>query len=327
MSADPVDAPSALRLGPLIRHVGANDATIWVETTRPGCVEVRAGSVSASERPSRLVAHSYAVVVVDGLAPGSNTPYEVRFDDELVWPVPSSTYPPSLIRTIDPARPLRLIFGSCRSPADVRVNDPTGSGEDVLGAYARGSCTGPGRVAGCPPDARRPGLRRRDITARRGRSSRTPRLTRAASDQVADFEEYTRLYRGVLDRPGHALAAVRDPELDDLRRPRRARRLEHVALLAQGDAGRPPWWRERIIGALTSLLDLPAPGQPVAGGTGRERAVRAGPRRRPTASRCSGTSPSARTARPTAAPGSCGRSGATSAGSACSSSTRAADAS
>ena len=53
---------------------------------------------------------------------------------ELVWPLASSPYPPSVIRTIDPARPLRLIFGSCRSPAAVRVDDPTGSGEDVLGA-------------------------------------------------------------------------------------------------------------------------------------------------------------------------------------------------
>src|ERR1700704_4329845 len=115
--------PDALRVGPLIRHVGAHDATIWVETARPGCVEVRAGTSSGSERTFQVAGHSYAIVALDGLVAGSNTPYEGRFEGKVVWPPADSPYPPSLIRTIDPSRPLRLIFGSCRSPAAVKVND------------------------------------------------------------------------------------------------------------------------------------------------------------------------------------------------------------
>ena len=133
----PAITAGPLLLGPLIRHIGHDDATIWLETSRPGCVTVRAGSRVVEERTFQVAGHSYAIIVVDGLTTGSNTPYEVLFDGEVVWPVAGSPYPPSLIRTIDPSRPLRLIFGSCRSPVAVKVKDPTGAGDDVLGAYAR----------------------------------------------------------------------------------------------------------------------------------------------------------------------------------------------
>jgi hypothetical protein len=49
-------------------------------------------------------------------------------DGERAWPEQDSSHPPSLIRTIDPGRPVRLLFGSCRSPGTVLVHDPTGSG-------------------------------------------------------------------------------------------------------------------------------------------------------------------------------------------------------
>jgi hypothetical protein len=236
----------------LIRHVGAHDATIWVETTRPGGVEVRAGSVSASERTFQVAGHWYAIVAVEGLTPGSNTPYEVRLDDELIWPVPSSNYPPSLIRTIDPARPLRLIFGSCRSPAAVRVNDPTGSGEDVLGAYAR-------RIVHLDPDDWPDALLMlgdqvyADETSPKTRafiaSRRDPR--QPPYDQVADFEEYTRLYEeSWMDPDTRWLLSVIPSSMifddhdvvDDWNTSRSWRR----EMAATG------WWRERIIGALTS---------------------------------------------------------------------------
>ena len=42
-ATEPATTPGPLRLGPLIRHIGHDDATIWVETDRPGCVSVRAG--------------------------------------------------------------------------------------------------------------------------------------------------------------------------------------------------------------------------------------------------------------------------------------------
>ena len=46
-----------LVLGPFLRHVGASDATVWVETDSPCVVEVRAGGVSGSSRTFRVGAH------------------------------------------------------------------------------------------------------------------------------------------------------------------------------------------------------------------------------------------------------------------------------
>ena len=58
--------------------------------------------------------HHYALVVCEGLEPGTITPYEVALDGETVWPLPDSEYPPSVVRTHDPDQPTRIVFGSCR---------------------------------------------------------------------------------------------------------------------------------------------------------------------------------------------------------------------
>ena len=141
---------AGLRLGPLLRHVGERDATIWVETDRSCRVEVVAGTARASDDTFEVAGHHYCLIVLDGLAPASRTAYEVRLDGRRVWPVADSPYPPSLIRTIDTHRPLRLMFGSCRSWAAKPVTDPTGSGQDALGACARRMA---GQTAGAWPDA------------------------------------------------------------------------------------------------------------------------------------------------------------------------------
>jgi len=75
-----------LVLGPLLRHVGPRDATIWVETSAACVVEVRAGSATASDRTFHVAGHHYAIVAIDGLEPGSATPYEVLLDGERAWP-------------------------------------------------------------------------------------------------------------------------------------------------------------------------------------------------------------------------------------------------
>ena len=94
-----------------------------------------------------------------------------------------------------------------------------------------------------------------------------------------------------------ALAAVDGAHGDDLRRPRRHRRLEHVARLGGGDA------RPGLVGrahrrGLHVLLVLPAPRQPLAARTARRTpaTARCAP---PTATRARScaTSPSAPTAR------------------------------
>jgi PhoD-like phosphatase len=104
----------SLILGPLLRHVGTSDATVWVETDTPCEVEVRAGSSSSLAPTFAVEGHHYALVVITGLEPGSTHEYEVGLDGEVVWPEADSPFPPSEIRPIDADGGLTLAFGSCR---------------------------------------------------------------------------------------------------------------------------------------------------------------------------------------------------------------------
>ena len=107
-----------LLIGPLLRRVVGTQATVWVETSAPAVVTVRAvGGASGTAPTFSAYDHHYALVVVEGLAPESAASYEVMIDDEMAWPVPESGFPPSVIRTRaddDRDQPVRLIFGSCR---------------------------------------------------------------------------------------------------------------------------------------------------------------------------------------------------------------------
>jgi len=125
-----------LVLGPLIRHVSETTVTVWMETGHPARVSVRTASHRGDATTFTVHGHHYAVVDVTGLPPGSAEPYEVWVEDADVgpshptqqdiqqqdpqqaarkaWPPPRSGFPPSTLRTLDPSRPLRLVFGSCR---------------------------------------------------------------------------------------------------------------------------------------------------------------------------------------------------------------------
>src|SRR6267154_2081979 len=99
-----------LVLGPLLRYVGETEATIWVETDRSCQVEI----LGHQARTFEVSRHHYALVVVGGLRPGAEHEYQVALDGAVHWPEPDSDFPPSVLRTPDPGRPLRLAFGSCR---------------------------------------------------------------------------------------------------------------------------------------------------------------------------------------------------------------------
>ncbi|MFT7837274.1 alkaline phosphatase D family protein [Saccharothrix sp. BKS2] len=119
-----------LVLGPVLRHVDSTSATVWVETDA-ACEVTVAGHAA---RTFQVGEQHFALVVVEGLEPGTTTPYDVRLDDEQVWPQPGSAFPPSRIRTT-PVR--RLVFGSCRAAKE--VGDPLKPdklGVDALDSYA-----------------------------------------------------------------------------------------------------------------------------------------------------------------------------------------------
>ncbi|MEV4820823.1 alkaline phosphatase D family protein [Micromonospora sp. NPDC049274] len=197
-----------LLIGPLLRRVVDTRATIWVETAAPAVVTVRTAHGATGTAPTfSAYDHHYALVVVEGLTPDSATTYEVLVDDELVWPVPSSGFPPSVIRTRavdDLDQPVNLIFGSCRETtqhATTRKLPP-----DALDAYAR-------RLMADPESNALPDLLvllgdqvYADVTSptvRRLLRRRRRRPKGAPADQVVSFDEYTKLY----------LESWRDPEI------------------------------------------------------------------------------------------------------------------
>jgi len=186
---------ACLLLGPMLRFVGDGCATVWVETDAPCEVEV----LGCTSRTFRVAGHSYAVVVVEGLPPRTDTAYQVRLDGEQVWPPAGSRYPASTIRTRERGEPVRLAFGSCRvaGPLDDAPGQAPGSGVDALHALAE-------RMRGQAPDAWPHTLllvgdqvyadenidpaTRAFIAGRRD-------TTVGVGPQVADVEEYTQLYR------------------------------------------------------------------------------------------------------------------------------------
>jgi hypothetical protein len=260
----PPTAESALLLGPLLRHVDPVSATIWVETDRPCEVDV----LGRRARTFCVGGHHFALVVVEGLEPGSTTPYEVRLDGTQVWPPQDSNFPRSRIRTPGEG-PFRLAFGSCRYASPRTVEDSEGIPPDALDLYA-------GQVATLPedqwPDAlvllgdqvyadeltteTRSWLARRRDGLRDGlrgglRGGLLHRNRDAPDDQVADFEEYTRLYaeswrdpqvRWLLSTIPSSMIFDDHEMIDDW----------NTSAAWRAEITRQPWWQGRITGGLVS---------------------------------------------------------------------------
>jgi hypothetical protein len=195
---------SELVLGPVVRFVDPEEATVWVETDRPCEVEV----LGATESTLALNGHHYALVCIEGLDPGSSHEYEVLLDGERRWPQPDSRLPPSTIRTPDSSGEIEVVFGSCRvtlphePPFTLAKDDhPLGREHDALRTLALEMISGDRRwpdlllMLGDQVyvDEGSPGVREwirshRDVSLPPG-------------EEVANFEEYTRLYREAWGEP------------------------------------------------------------------------------------------------------------------------------
>ncbi|MDI3389683.1 alkaline phosphatase D family protein [Streptomyces sp. B-S-A8] len=244
---------AGLRLGPLLRYVDGETATVWVESDRPCTAEVRcADGAKGSTHTFRIAGHHYALIPVEGLAPGTETAYEVLLDGDRVWPLDDSPFPPSTIRT--PARPtedLRVSFGSCRwaiSPTGEK--DPMGP--DALDTLAV-------RLA-ADPEARRPDVLvllgdqvYADMTSQATRRWLAERrdLSEPPGNQVADYEEYAHLYdeswldpevRWLLSTVPSCMIFDDHDVIDDWN--------TSAAWVAEMRAT--PWWNERIRSGLMS---------------------------------------------------------------------------
>lgn len=254
-----------LRLGPLLRYADGSTATVWVEASRPCTAEVRGpGGVLGETRTFQIAGHHYALVPVSGLAPGTTTPYEVFLDGTRVWPLPQTRFPPSVIRTPADGDPVRLAFGSCRwaaPPPSARLRSNRGYphpgeqdpvGPDALDTLAARLAADP---AGERPDVlvllgdqvyadETSKTTRRWLAARRD-------LSEPPGDEVADYEEYTRLYyeswldpevRWLLSTVPSCMIFDDHDVIDDWN--------TSAAWLA--DMRATSWWRERLLSGLMS---------------------------------------------------------------------------
>jgi hypothetical protein len=187
-----------LVLGPVLRYVSDTEAVIWVETDDSCEVEV----LGHRERTFGVEEHHYAMVCVAGLEPGTTYEYGVELDGEARWPDPRSKFPPSVIRTVDPNGRIDLIFGSCRAalphhppytlPKD---EDERGRGPDALHTLALSMLEKePDRwpelvlLLGDQVYADEVSPQAREFIHSRRDTAEPP------GEEVADFEEFTRLY-------------------------------------------------------------------------------------------------------------------------------------
>ncbi|MET8678249.1 alkaline phosphatase D family protein [Streptomyces sp. NPDC004647] len=305
---------AGLLLGPLVRYVDEDSATVWVETSRPCDAEVvcedGSGAAGGVARTWQVAGHHYALVTVRGLRPGTSTPYRVRLDGQEVWPLPDSSHPPSTIRTLSaPAAPgadavpgpgavpgapaaaaapgdesepaLRVAFGSCRWAAPPSGRRPHRAGgtsapdpvnpETHGKPYPAGRVTAPDPVGpdaldllaariAADPDAERPDVLlllgdqvyadETSAAMRQWLSTRRD-LSEPPGDQVADFEEYTRLYyeswldpevRWLLSTVPSCMIFDDHDVIDDWNTSESWREKIRAT----------PWWEERVLSGLMS---------------------------------------------------------------------------
>jgi hypothetical protein len=248
---------TSLELGPLLRHVGTTTATIWVETSGRCTVEVLGASAPTFE----VCGQHYALVVVDGLEPGTCRPYEVRLDGEVVWPLEGAATPPSYLRTRsadEDAGRLRFVFGSCRYPPTDDPDLEASYGIDALDAYAT-------RLMDEVADAAEPATVLPDTLCLLGDqvyadepTPRTERWIREHRDphsgpglEIADFGEYAHLYsESWTDRELRWLLSTVPTAMifddHDVRDDWNTSQVWRDQMAAQ------PWWPQRIRAALAS---------------------------------------------------------------------------
>ncbi|MCX5046575.1 alkaline phosphatase family protein [Aldersonia sp. NBC_00410] len=235
-----------LVLGPLLRHVGETDATVWVETAQPCTVEV----LEHKEHTWTAGGHHYALLVIEGLEPGSDSEYEVRLDGELVWPEPDATHP-SVIRTLRGDGSLALAFGSCRFATTSTAEDPH-LGIDALENYAKRMRRQP--TAQWPDALLLLGdqIYADELSApMRDRIAQHHDLDEPPGAQVRNFEEYTWLYAESWCEPDvrWLLSTVPTSMIFD---DHDVRDDWNTSASWRDEQEASDWWEERIVGALAS---------------------------------------------------------------------------
>lgn len=242
-----------LRLGPLLRYVDESRATVWVETDRPCEVEI----LGHRERTWTVHGHHYSLVLVEGLAPDGETPYQVALDGRTVWPStdPSlAVFGPSVIRPPAPDGRFRLAFGSCRRSAPFDDEGWRQFGPDAMVALAKWMV---GRPRSEWPDALLllgdqvyaddPS----DAVLRKLRTARGRGDASQLDGEIGNFEEYTWLYDDAWMQPAVRWLFSTVPLcmlLDD----HDLRDDWNTSLTWRRWVTAQPWWHDRVVGAYAS---------------------------------------------------------------------------
>ncbi|MFD0044577.1 alkaline phosphatase D family protein [Pseudarthrobacter scleromae] len=241
-----------LVLGPMMRYVDQTSASIWVETRDNARVTVSAGAGQWEARTFAVHGHHYALVEVDGLEPGSVTPYTVAVNGVPVWPEPGTGILPPVIATLKPGKPLRLAFGSCRTSVPHDGSGNRSHGVDALRAYALEMSSGgkepwPDLVAflGDQVYADSTSEQMQEfIKARRD-------ITEPPGEELKDFEEYAHLYNLAWSDPANRWLLSTLPSAmifddHDIRDDWNASRSWREAMEDTD------WWHGRIVAGLAS---------------------------------------------------------------------------
>ena len=239
-----------LVLGPLLRYAGSTQATVWVETDAPCEVAV----LGHHARTFHVEGHHYALVVVDDLEPASVTPYEVLLDGEPAWPRDDER-PPSAIHTRHHERRARLVFGSCRVGAPQRPpytlatdEHPEAFEVDALWALSRRLQAGREPWPDCllllGDQVYADEVSPETLAFIRSRRN----VSQPPGDEVADFEEYTRLYRESWSDPDirWLLSTVPSTMIFDDHDVHDDWNISDAWVQEMREK---PWWEERIVGA------------------------------------------------------------------------------
>ena len=244
-------AISDLVLGPLMRYVDETSASIWVETHNAARVTVRAAGRHWAARTFAVHGHHYALVELDGLEPGTVTPYELDVNGTQAWPDPTLGLPPSRIATLEPGKPLRLAFGSCRTSVPHDAAGNRSHGVDSLRAYALELSSG--------------GLRWPDLLALLGDQVyadstseqmqefiRTRRdITAPPGEEIKDYAEYAHLYYLAWSDPASRWLLSTLPSgmiFDD----HDIRDDWNTSMTWKKEMEATSWWHERIVAGLAS---------------------------------------------------------------------------
>jgi hypothetical protein len=228
---------------------------VWVETSTACEVAV----LGHTARTFCVEGHHFALVCIEGLEPGTVTPYEVQLDGERVWPAAESRFPPSVIRTPADGDPLELAFGSCRvcvphtAPwALSKDDDPRGREIDALRALAvrmldREPHEWPHALLLLGDQVYADEVSPQTAAYIAGKRD----LSQAPGEEIADYDEYARLYVESWGEPTMRWLLSTVPSVmifddhdvhDDWNTSR-----DWVASMRQT-----PWWQARIEGALMS---------------------------------------------------------------------------